>query len=72
MNTFDEQLFEASLPGYLKKDISAWEEGLKNESSVLDCLYCELQASINSAFYANVITEKQADHLRRKYLGLEI
>ena len=59
------------LPKYLKKDIIAWEEGLKNKSDLLDCLYCELQASINIAYYDNVITENQADYLRKIYLGLE-
>ena len=66
------EIFEASLPVILQKDIIAWEEGLSNNSSLLDCLFCELQASINSAFYAKAITEEQADFLRREYLGLEI
>lgn len=59
------------LPTYLIKDILAWEEGLKNGSNVLDCLYGELYGSINSAFYDNEITKEQAVVLRKEYLGLE-
>jgi hypothetical protein len=60
-----------ALPPYLKKDIVALEEGRKNDSLLLDCLYCEVQGSINSAFYDNEITKEQAVFLRKKYLGLE-
>lgn len=66
-----EEILEASLPGYLRKDILALEEGIKNHSDLLDCLYCEVQGSINSAFYDNEITKEQAVFLRKKYLGLE-
>ena len=70
MNIKDEDIFEASLPFYLKNDILALEEGRKNNSTLLDCLYCEVQGSINSAFYNREITEKEAKFLREKYLGL--
>lgn len=70
MDELNEKLLEASLPKSLKKDILAWKEGLENNSSVLDCLFCELQASINSAFYGKYITEEQADFLREKHLGI--
>lgn len=62
---------EVFLPKYVKKDIIALEEGIKNNSPLLDCLYCELQGSINSAFYDNEITKDQAVFLRSKYLGIE-
>lgn len=65
-----EEILEASLPGYLRKDILAFTAGLKNDSDVLDCLYNEVQGSINSAFYDNEISEEQAVFLRKKYLGL--
>jgi len=61
---------EIYLPRYLKNDIVALEEGIKNNSTLLDCLYDEVQGSINSAYYDNQITENQADYLRGKYLGL--
>jgi hypothetical protein len=65
------EIFEVTLPAYLKNDIFALQAGLKNNSSLLDCLFCEVQGSINSAFYNNEITEKEAAFLRKKYLGLE-
>ena len=68
----NEDILEASLPRYLKNDLVALEEGLMNNSTLLDCLYCEVQGSINSALYDREITQEQADHLRRKYLQLEI
>jgi len=68
MHKTDEDILELSLPGYLKKDIIALAEGYENGSPVLDCLYCEVQGSINAAFHGNEITEEQADYLRKKYL----
>lgn len=68
--TEQRNILEIYLPKYLKNDITALEEGIKNKVSVLDCLYCEVQGSINSAYYDNEITEEEADYLREKYLGL--
>ena len=65
-----QELFEVTLPAYLKNDIVALEEGRKNNSTLLDCLYCEVQGSINSAYYSHEITEDEAKFLRKKYLGL--
>ncbi len=70
MNAFNEELFEATLPSFLKNDIDALATGYKNKSDLLDCLYCEVQGSINSAFYSDMITEDEAAFLRKKYLGL--
>ncbi|MCL1805752.1 MAG: hypothetical protein FWG28_07135 [Clostridiales bacterium] len=64
------QDLEAALPAYLQKDITAFIEGLANRSSFLDCLYNELQGSINSAYYDNEISGETAAYLRSKYLGL--
>ena len=63
-------LFELTLPKYLKNDIEAFEEGIRTKSTLLDCLWGEVYGSINSAFYDNEISEKQAAYLRKKYLGL--
>ena len=60
------------LPLYLKEDIDLLERGKKENSSLLDCLFCEVQGSINLAFYSNQITEKEADFLRNKYLGIRV
>lgn len=71
MKEQDESILEVNLPKYLKNDIEALKKGEENNSSLLDCLYCEVQGSINSAFYDNEITEEQANFLRKKYLGLD-
>ena len=65
-----QDILETILPTYLKEDILALEEGRKNNSTLLDCLYCEVQGSINAAFYNHEITEAEAAFLRKKYLGL--
>jgi len=65
-----QNILETILPPYLKQDILALEEGRKNNSTLLDCLYCEVQGSINSAFYNREITKSEAAFLRKKYLGL--
>jgi len=65
---FDEKLYEVNLPKYLKNDIEALKEGIKNKSKYLDCLLDEVYGSINSAYYSNEITKEQADYLRYKYL----
>ncbi|MDR2713709.1 MAG: hypothetical protein LBB91_11415, partial [Clostridiales bacterium] len=56
---------------YLKKSIIEFEEGRKNKSTLLDCLWGEVYGSINSAMYSNEITKDEAAFLREKYLGLE-
>ena len=66
---YDDTLMK-SLPLFLKNDIIAFEEGVINKSTLLDCLYCEVQGSINSALYNNQITEQEAKYLRAKHLGL--
>lgn len=66
------EIFEKTMPKFLKDDIDAFVEGEKNGSTILDCLYCEVQGSINTAFWGNEITEEEANYLRRKYLGLVI
>lgn len=63
-------LFERTLPTYLQNDIAALEEGIRKNSTLIDCLWSEVYGSINSAFYDNEISKEQADYLRKKYLGL--
>jgi len=65
-----EMILKKTLPVFLENDIRAFEEGINNNSSIIDCLYCEVQGSINSALYNNEITEHEAKILRAKYLGL--
>lgn len=63
-----EEILEKCLPKYLEHDLKQYKEGLKNKSSLLDCLICELQDSINCAFVDDEITEEQCDYLYRKYI----
>lgn len=64
-----EQAYEYGLPEYLQHDLDAYKEGLKNHSSLLDCLWGELYGSINMAQITDgVITPEHADYLRKKFL----
>jgi len=65
---YDEEILEKCLPKYLERDLIALKEGIKNKSKNLDCLYNELQGSINSAIVDGEITEKQCDYLYNKYI----
>lgn len=64
-----EQAYEYGLPEYLQHDLDAYKEGLKNHSSLLDCLWGELYGSINIAqINDGAITPEHADYLRKKFL----
>ncbi len=61
--------YEVGLPEYLQHDLDAYKEGRANNSSLLDCLWCELYASINIAEIDDgFITAEHADYLRQKFL----
>ena len=64
----DKSYFEINLPEYLQHDLDALVKGYKERPLYLDCLYNEVQGSINLAWYGNEITEEQAIYLREKYL----
>ena len=69
LKTEREQAYEYGLPEYLQHDLDAYKEGLKTNSSLLDCLWGELYGSINlAAVSEGVITPEHADYLRKKYL----
>ncbi|MBQ8074786.1 MAG: helix-turn-helix transcriptional regulator [Oscillospiraceae bacterium] len=64
-----ERAYEHGLPEYLQHDLDAYKEGLKNHSTLLDCLWGELYGSINMAAISDsAITPEHADYLRKKYL----
>lgn len=65
---YNEKNLEKGLPTYLEKDLKRFKEGKKNKSSLLDCLICELQDSINCAYVDKEITEEQCDYLYDKYI----
>lgn len=66
-----DEMMERSLPRYLRDDIDALLKGIEDHSTLWDCLYNEVQGSINLAFYGHEISQEQADYLRKKYLGME-
>lgn len=64
-----ERAYEYGLPDYLQHDLDAYKEGVRNHSSLLDCLWGELYGSINMAAISDgVITSEHADYLRQKFL----
>ena len=65
-----EEIWEMTLPRYLRNDIKAYVQGIKENSSLLDCLWGEVYGSINSALYSSEISDEQARFLRNKYLGI--
>ncbi|MCD8036551.1 MAG: helix-turn-helix transcriptional regulator [Clostridiales bacterium] len=64
----NKEYLEASLPGFVQKDIEALLEGKRDNVSYLDCLYDELYGSINACQWDGIITKEQADYLRYKYI----
>jgi len=67
-----EEIWEMTLPRYLRNDIKAYVQGIKENSSLLDCLWGEVYGSINSALYSYEISDEQARFLRNKYLLLDV
>lgn len=66
----DSEVWEKTLPYYLRHDIDALVEIEKQDPRPVswDLYYNELQGSINSAYWDNEISEAQAKFLREKYL----
>lgn len=64
-----ERAYEYGLPEYLQHDLDAYKEGLKTNSTLMDCLWGELYGSINIAeINEGAITPEHAEYLRQKYL----
>ena len=55
-----EPLDEQDMPASLQRDLDAYRKGLAEHVSYLDCLWCELYGSINSAQWSGEISEAQA------------
>ena len=60
--------WDTNLPADLQKAIQDYLDGIRSQSSVLDCLWDELYGSINANQWGWEITKEQADYLRQKYL----
>lgn len=64
-----QRAWECGLPVYLQHDLDAYKEGLRTDSTLIDCLWCELYGSINGAEIDDqAITHEHAQYLRDKYL----
>ena len=63
-----EPLDEQDMPASLQRDLDSYRKGMAENVSYLDCLWCELYGSINSAQWSGEISEAQADCLRELYL----
>ena len=64
-----ERSYEYGLPSYLQQDLDAYKQGIKNASTLIDCLWGELYGSINIAEIDDgIITPEHADYLRKKFL----
>lgn len=64
----DFSYLDVNLPEFLQNDKDKLIKGRLENSSVLDCLYYEVQGSINLALYGDELSENQANYLREKYL----
>ena len=61
--------YEYGLPDYLQHDLDEYKKGLETCSTLIDCLWGELQGSINMAEISDgLITPEHADYLRQKFL----
>lgn len=67
----DQSYLECDLPPDLQKAIDDYTNGMDEGSNFMDCLWGELYGSINSNYWEGAITERQAEYLRSKYLGLQ-
>ena len=64
-----ENSYEHGLPEYLQHDLDAYKDGVKNHSSLMDCLWGELYGSINIAEIDDrLISSEHANYLRQKFL----
>ena len=75
MNNLDESYLECSLPKHLLKCIKKMQEAWKKidnneEYSLWDCDYCELNSEINVCEVEHLISSKQANYIRKKYLRM--
>lgn len=64
----DRAYLELGLSSHLTKSINEYVEGQKYKVSYLDCLWGEVYGSINADLWSGVISEEQANYLRKKYL----
>ena len=66
-----ERSFEFGLPDYLQHDLNEFKIGLKNNSSILDCLWDELYGSINMAEISDGIITSEQNGANGKKIAIE-
>ena len=64
--------FENNNPEFLEYSLKMYKKNRNRDCSLIDCYYCELQSSINSAEVENLISSDHANYLRKKYLGIDL
>ncbi|MBK1468826.1 hypothetical protein [Parvimonas parva] len=64
INLYDEKKLPETLIFY----IDEYKKAKKENSSLLDCYWCELYGEINSQLWDFKITNEVAEYLRAKYL----
>ena len=72
----DNSYLEVDLPDFLKESIAMMEKSwqtLDNGGTDLrwDAYWCNLMADINSSEVDQIISPRQADYLRKKYLRMD-
>lgn len=69
MNYCDESIIiDFELPDYIKENIDNLIKERKNKTLHIDLEESDLLANLNRAYYDGLLTEAQADLVRRKYL----
>ena len=65
-----ESLYEVNLPESIRHDLEAYKKGLQEKHCLhLDCLFNELQGSINGAYHGGEISKEQYQYLWKNTFG---
>lgn len=72
----DKSYLECGLPDFLQSSLDVYSEASNKQKrredvTLIDCYYCELQSDINTAEVNDIISSEQAWYLREKYLEIE-
>lgn len=64
-----ESLCEIDIPKSIQHDLEAYQKRLQKEHCLhLDCLFNELQSSINGAYHGGEILKEHYQYLWKKYI----
>lgn len=59
---------EEKIPKFLQDDIDAYIAGYNSDDSCLDCLWCELYASLNAVEREKLLSPELITQMRKYYL----